>query len=369
MVKSIRGVSAVALALVAATSIGGCKPDFGTRASQVTALTVLAIRSTPAEVTPGNPVHYDALVAQPGGSVGNAQIDWAYCTQPKSVSEVNDVSLSCFARSAAWIDELSVGPSANGTVPTDACRNFGSDVPASMPGQPPGRPADPDTTGGYFQPVRALLASSDPVGILALGQTRIRCSLVGATPQVSTDFNKGYRPNENPSFSPDQVTLAATGAAVTDESAMGDPTPVAAGSAVTFAVGWPACPITAVCGDGICSPGEDTTSCIADCSKPKGCGGSETYAYFDPVGLALVTRHEALRVAWYADAGSFVDDATGHREDEYAAALAASPPTAGPTTTSNTWTAPTSAGVVHLWAVLSDSRGGVSWKSFVVKVQ
>ena len=38
-------------------------------------------------------------------------------------------------------------------------------------------------------------------------------------------------------------------------------------------------------------------------------------------------------------------------------------------TTTNTWTAPSTAGTVTLWVVLRDSRGGIGWKSYRVAVQ
>jgi hypothetical protein len=91
---------------------------------------------------------------------------------------------------------------------------------------------------------------------------------------------------------------------------------------------------------------------------PKGCTGAEAYVYFDLATRALVDRREAMRLSWYADAGSFVDDRTGRTEDQ-----------ADLTSTDNTWTAPPTAGAVTLWVVLRDSRGGLNWKSFRIWVR
>jgi hypothetical protein len=112
----------------------------------------------------------------------------------------------------------------------------------------------------------------------------------------------------------------------------------------------------AACGDGVCSPGEDLASCAADCKTPKGCGGSERYVSFDPGTRAIVQRSEAMVVSFFATGGSFASDRTGQPEG------------ASATSTENVWTAPSKAGVVVIWAVIRDDRGGVGWKRYRVKV-
>jgi hypothetical protein len=64
-----------------------------------------------------------------------------------------------------------------------------------------------------------------------------------------------------------------------------------------------------------------------------------------------------MRVSWFATAGSFSDDRTGREEHDLA------------TFSDVQWTAPSTPGVVHLWVVLRDARGGVDWSSFDVTVQ
>ena len=60
---------------------------------------------------------------------------------------------------------------------------------------------------------------------------------------------------------------------------------------------------------------------------------------------------------WFATAGTFDEDHTGREEGDVAPS------------TDNAWTAPSSAGQVHLWAVIRDDRGGVGWRSFTIDVR
>lgn len=72
--------------------------------------------------------------------------------------------------------------------------------------------------------------------------------------------------------------------------------------------------------------------------------------------VALRVGWSAMRVSWFATGGTFDADKTGRAEDDPA------------TTSDNLWTAP-SPGVVHLWIVLRDSRGGVDWASYDLVVR
>lgn len=82
----------------------------------------------------------------------------------------------------------------------------------------------------------------------------------------------------------------------------------------------------------------------------------ETFPVYDIVGQALVDHRESMRVSWFATDGSFAHERTGRDEGDLA------------TDTSNRWTAPSSPGVVHLWVVLRDSRGGVDYASYDLMV-
>src|SRR5262249_36183852 len=108
------------------------------------------------------------------------------------------------------------------------------------------------------------------------------------------------------------------------------------------------------------SPGERIPlhATWAACSDGEAsCTGSEHYASFAPSTQTVVGRTEAMRISWFATDGSFDEDRTGREEGDPAAF------------TDNTWFAPKRAGLVHLWVVLRDDRGGVGWRGFVIDVK
>src|SRR6185369_17204063 len=109
----------------------------------------------------------------------------------------NDVSTRCFSPDESILEHFeSTGVAVAHAIPTmpNACNQFGPDVPDT---KPPGRPADPDATGGFYQPLRLLVNRGDHYD-LTLAETRISCHLPGATSEVVRDYNQRYRPNENP---------------------------------------------------------------------------------------------------------------------------------------------------------------------------
>jgi hypothetical protein len=341
-------------------SIGACKPEFEDRNSEVSALRVLAVSSTPAEARPGTPVEYRALVADQNGARPDVAIDWAFCSLPKPATELNDVALACFSTTASFIHPFGTPAiSATGTLPSDTrtngCNQFGPDNPV-IEGQPPSRPADPDETGGYYQPLRLLINLGGGY-LYTLAQTRLACSLPGATGDVFAAFRKRYRLNENPRI---DALVAYTqgspqGAAIQSDT---DTITVHTGEQIRITAAWAACPAAPVCGDGICGVDETSDSCAADCTDPKGCTGSEQYVYYDLVSRGLVDRREAMRLSWYSNAGEFRDDRTGRGEGE-----------ADQTSTENLWTAPGTPTSATIWLVLRDNRGGVTWRSFNAAVQ
>jgi hypothetical protein len=93
------------------------------------------------------------------------------------------------------------------------------------------------------------------------------------------------------------------------------------------------------------------------CADDAACSGAETYALFNLDSRQLETKRESLRVSWYATAGQFQNAVTGRDESELAS------------DTDNTWTAPNEAGAVRVWLALRDSRGGQSFRSFLVSVK
>ena len=346
-------------------SLFGCAPEFSERSSAVTAPRVLGIRSTPAEALPGDDVSYQLLVGGVDGSIASPEAHWSYCTQPKATNELNDVAPQCFGE-GDFVIPFGEGVMPTGMLPANACAQFGPDVPQPSSGsgadssgnavtQTQGRPTDPDSTGGYYQPV-ILKVRTAGTQIPTLGETRITCGLAGSTGEQFEEYNARTKTNENPQIS-SVIVPSLANVELTPEGAA-EPLAVAQSQVITLRVSWPSCPTEPSCGDGICSPGEAIQDCAEDCTKPLGCTGSEPFAYLDPESHELVDRHESMRVSWFGTAGSFYTDHTGRSQEEFSQ-----------TSSDNSWTAPKGSGPVFMWVVLRDDRGGVDWRSFEVNVQ
>ncbi|HEY4102292.1 MAG TPA: hypothetical protein VGM44_00310 [Polyangiaceae bacterium] len=319
---------------------------------------VLAVRSDPAEALPRVKVAYSSLIVDQSGIAPNPQVTFSYCNQPKPVNELSDVGAECFDTiDAGDVVEFGEGVAPTGSIPAQACSQFGPNVPLTKAGEPPGRPTDPDATGGYFQPV-ILHVVANHTELDALAETRITCGIASGTVEQLQEYSERTKSNQNPALT--AVTVPTLGdAPLSEDDGVTTPLTIPRGTRQTLRAFWPSCPVAASCGDGICSPGEDETSCMADCAKnPVGCSGPEPYAYFDPGTFMLIDRHEAMRVSWFASEGSFSSDHTGRSESEYTV-----------TSSDDTWTAPTTPGPVFLWVVLRDDRGGIDWKSFRVQVR
>ena len=144
------------------------------------------------------------------------------------------------------------------TLPELACQLFGPERPDPKPGEPAGRPVDPDPTGGFYQPVLAWLD-----GDVVVGGVRITCGLFNVSPSVSTDFTGRYQLNENPVI--ERLELVASDGTVTPLED-GTEASVRAGASYTVRAVFPACPSEPVCGDGICSSGETTSDAFPELS-------------------------------------------------------------------------------------------------------
>jgi hypothetical protein len=334
----------------------GCKPDLEGRPSLIDSARVLSIRSTAAEVNEGTNVTYDALIAQPVGDTSVPDIDWALCLAQKPIATSGPIAAECLKASSPKLANLGGTLSATAMIPKDACQLFGPITPPHRTGEPELRAADPDTTGGYYQPVRLRTAYSPEDAEYEVGVTRLMCGMGSGASQAQTlTYNKGYRPNENPGFEQLKFTRASGEVIVVDSTTTQS---VSSGEVLTFEVSWPSCPVTSTCGDGICGAGEDVTSCPNDCTTPKGCEGSEPYLMYDPASQTLQERRESMRVAWYATDGSFNHDRTGRTEAE-----------ADQSSTSNTWTAPSHSGLVRFWLVIRDDRRGENFTTFDLNVE
>jgi hypothetical protein len=221
-------------------------------------------------------------------------------------------------------------------------------------GQPQGRPVDPDSTGGFYEPIR-LLASD---GTVTIDQTRLACGLGGVATDVGVDFAHRYHVNANPAVESLSIVGPDGKPATALVTADRGTNTVSAGQHLPLRVGWAACPNTDTCMDGFCGPDETSTSCAADCAMPKGCAGAERFVVFDIASQANVDERESIAAAWYTTAGASVDtDRTGRASTDLAA------------TSDNGWGAPSVAGSSHLWVVLRDNRGGVGWAEYVFDVK
>jgi hypothetical protein len=331
-----------------------CSPEFDNRASTVDAPRVLGVRATPAEAPPGASVSYRILVVDQQGTVGDPEVDWSYCTKSKPLNELNDVASECFGE-GDFIVPIGSGSTVDAKLPKSGCAQFGPDIPKTAPGQPPGRPTDPDSSGGFYQPV-ILSVQADEESISALAETRLTCGLANGAGDIDA-YRKATKTNENPKIA--AVTAVSLGNTVLSDGAVDGPLSVPVGSLVIFSTSWPTCPTEPVCGDGMCTSGETPAECAEDClMAPVGCTGAESYGYVDPTTGELAPRHEAMRIAWFATQGSFADDHTGRPEDDFAL-----------TSSENSWQAPSTPGLVFMWVVLRDSRGGSHWQSFQLQVE
>lgn len=285
--------------VLACSAHGACRPDLGERESLVTETRVLAVRGEPPEAKPGEDVRWSLLVAAPDGPVAAPLAGWAWCATPKLLTENGVASAAC---RGDGVRPLADGPATiEAAIPTDACSLFGPEVTSADL-----RPRDPDVTGGFYQPLRVTV-SHEEERVVAFGVARIGCKLANAAADVTAEHAGRYVANANPELAPLSITRGGS--------------PIAAdaiprGARVTLRASWPE-------------------------------ASAERYVVYDVASRTLVEAREAMRVSWFATAGSFESDRTGRAEGELE------------TFTENAWTAPPDARTTHLFVVLRDSRGGV----------
>lgn len=289
--------------------VAGCGPELGAPLSLVTSARVVAVRTDPAEAAPGASVTATALVASPDGT-SMPSLAWAVCRTPKPATIDDVVDPACLSDGATPLGD-SAAPMVV-ALPSDGCALFGPELPPSTPGQPPLQPRAPDATGGYYQPVRVAL---DGAATIALA--RIRCALAGASMDAAAAYAARYAANTNPTLTP--LTASLDGQPLALDA-------VPAGRTVTLTVGWTA--------DSV-----------------------ESYPVLDTLSQQLVDHREAMTVSWLATAGRFAVERSGRGESD-----------PSPNAT-NAWTAPSTAGVVHVWIVLRDSRGGVAFAAYDLTVE
>jgi hypothetical protein len=185
-----------------------------------------------------------------------------------------------------------------------------------------------------------------PDSIVGFQLQRIDCGLAHAPAWAIRAYNATpYTLNNNPVIS--SLTLQQPGSSpvVAPQSGTpGSPIPVANGQTISLVANWTA--------DSV-----------------------ETYPAWDVINLILVKYTEAMRVSWYATSGSFEHDTTGvagtetatYGPDDTTWQPRGAGTTASQTSTDNTWT-PDTSGLVHMWLVLHDSRGGTDFAAFDLQV-
>jgi hypothetical protein len=343
----MRRVTTVAIVgLVAAA----CSPNLDDTTSLVSRPTVLAVQSSPAEAAPMTAVTYTALVADSSGDVHEEPVQWYYCNYRNPLSNLGPVATECVQPGNAALQRIGVGDSATAALPTLACTNFGPNPPPATAGHPAGRPVDPDTSGGYYQPVSVFLGGPGGPQYL-IYDMRLSCGFAGANQNAQGELQSHYHLNDNPIV----AGLSSNGVMLAPDTS-GKTNSVAAGSTVPLEVSWPTCPMTDVCGDGICGPDETLMSCAKDCKTPKGCAGAERFVNFDLGSQSVLDQRESIQVSWYATGGTFDNDSTGRDANDTNE------------TSDDNWHVPSQAGTAHVWVVLHDARGGVGWAGYTFDV-
>ncbi|HLK93066.1 MAG TPA: hypothetical protein VKZ18_24440 [Polyangia bacterium] len=285
------------VALLSVALAASCSPTLDDRPWLVTQPQIIGLEASSPEVRPGTAVTFEVVALDPAGPVDTRPTTWAFCSTPKPPAEANVVAPGCLAPAAPD----ATGSPVSLTVPTDACAVFGPDPPQPAPGQPSARPADPDATGGYYQPIAIALSRS-----LAVGLERVICDLPQASLAAARAFQAAYVANVNPMIA--GLTMTANGAEI-------DAAAVAAGTDVQIAVSWPA-------------------------------GTAESFALFDRASASVVEAQETLTASWFVTGGD-LDRAAVETSDPTVLSAAA------------TWTAPGQPGPVQLAVTLRDSRGGM----------
>jgi len=319
-----------------------CKPAVGPPISQISGPAILVVKGTPAEVDPhgaDTTVAYEALAVDASGRVPgpgpgvdiSSPLSWATCDKPKPPTENNSVSTSCLDETALPGVVGNSDKTYSAPVPYEACSLFG---PTTPPTTPPIRPRDADVTGGYYLPIRVELLVPQalqrpdmtfPDSLVAFQLQRIFCGLAGAGRDDIVKYG-AYKLNNNPVLTVLNVGQPSLGPVdVPVSSATVASIAVGAGQTITLAANW----------------SEDS---------------AEPYMAFDVIQRVLVDHpREAMRVSWYATGGTFEHDITGRTEDETE------------NFAENTWKSD-AAGLVHMWLVLHDIRGGTDFAAIDITV-
>ncbi len=297
-----------------------CKPTVGQPPYLITDFTLLAVRGDPPEALPGANVTYSFLLASPvDGTVSNADATWDVCMTPKPPAVSNSVSSTCTQNPDPAT--ITAGQTFASAIPTTACSLFGPVAPPPVAGQPPVAPRNPDSTGGYYLPVRLRVNTASAEELSGFAFERIQCNLASAPVSAIQAYNSQYTPNHPPGIDHTDLVDAAGNRLSLDSGTQN----AAIGSVLSVEATFAA-------------------------------GAAETFPVYDQQSEALVNQQESLHMSWFVTGGTFEHDRTGVAAGQTASS------------TSNQWTAPAQNGTIYLWLVLRDSRGGVDYKSYQIQV-
>jgi len=277
----------VAIAVLAA----GCRQSFDPP-TWVTGLRVLAVRADPPELAAGATATLSVLAVDTEGRT--LEYTWDACLLPPPLSggALNPECLTSDA-GAAYLP-LGTDPTASFTMPSLALADLGL----------------PDSTGGFYRPVRVLVRAGDAVVPTAY---RVRYGL-GLLPVNQNPALEGVFvvPADAPDPAPPELLVPL------DEGA---PPDVAVGDTVKL-----------------------RATVVA--------GSAETYLVPDGDPREGKTKEvtELVRLSWYSTAGDFSAAVTGEEKPDTELQLTKYTPTPGADGT-----------VVDLWVVARDERGGTDW--------
>jgi hypothetical protein len=247
--QSIRASSIGALALFFGSI--HCVPEFSRRASRIDQPRLLGVISTPAEAAPGEAISLRPILANATGPIADIP-SWAFCLDRLPSANYNSLSDACLTGTGP-AQPLGTATELVASIPTDSCGVFGSEPPPPQGDAAPLRPADPDETGGYFQPVRIVTKS-----VTGFARIRVTCPLQRAPIDVALRYRELFTKNKNP-------------------------------------------PIT-----GFDVPEKLAPSQVVQLQLYVDAAAEEVYPIY--TRSALVTRRERLTVRWYSTQGTFAVD-------------------------------------------------------------
>lgn len=296
----------------------GCVTPLTDQTPYIDTARLLAVQVEPPEIAPGGEVVLTGLYADETGALSEAAVDWAFCTQPRPLAESGPVALSCLEAGSEDLAEIGTGLSVQATLPVDGCSLFGPNPPPSADGLSAGRPADPDGTGGFYQPVVGFIEDI-PTTLVA---ARMRCGIANVTQEDYAAWNSAYVDNQNPTIA--SATLVAESGSYPLSTDNTDIPRVTAGETVQLQLSLDA---------------------------------AEDYVVYQSDTKTLETKRESLSVTYYATEGQFEEARKGISAESTETAI------------DNGWTAPTTPGPVWIAFVLRDSRGGLSFAGYYVQVE